>query len=405
MNTVARSPNRTVPHRGLTLVELMVALALGLMLCIALVVVQRVQARQSARSSDIALLGSEVRAAMDLITHDLSGAGFLYGVGRLPCDALMTYNAATAAGSAVRLPVDGLAAAAGVQLPYGTAITLNYPAAASGTPSAVIGITTASGASNFNDLTAPIVAAQPAASAPTPLTTGSINVVGTTGLTQGHSALMAVTVGTAPTLRQACLRVPLTVVTNPTTVSSSGALMPPNFYAGFAALVASAGLPGTLTDAEINSTGRLTDLGNPASPALTTTVFYVDGAANPWPTLMRATYSALDDTLIGTPQPIAAGVVSLQLLFGVDPGGTNSVTAYETGAQLAANGHQTAVLSVRVALVARSLYPDADFTNTTASVAVPGGFANVPIPAAYANYRYVVQQTEVALRNSRWLRN
>ena len=119
---------------------------------------------------------------------------------------------------------------------------------------------------------------------------------------------------------------------------------------------------------------------------------------------MRATFSLLNDTAIGAPQPIAAGVVSLQVRFGVDPGNTGQVTAYETGAQVLALRHQAAVLSIRVAMVTRSLYADNDFTHTGTSIAIGNGFTAVPVPTAYAKHRHVVHQTEIALRNCQWQR-
>ena len=389
-------------QRGVTLIELMVALLLAMLLSVAILLIQRTLAFQNARTSDIALRDNEARAGMDLIAHDLSGAGFLFGGSQLPCDALLTYNSATTADFYARFPVDAIAASSGTAMPFTATLTLNYPVAAAGIASDVLVITAATGADNFSDATAPLVAVAPNA-AYTPMTSGVLPLVSSTGVTAGHVALLKV----PDSGKRACIRVPVTAIgaaSGSVNVASSGALMPPNFYTGFAPQMAPNGLAGPLSNAELFQ-ARLIDLGDPAAAATqTTTAFYIDGSANPWPTLMRATYSLLDDQIVGAPQPIAAGVVSLQLLFGVDPGNTGQVTAYETGAQLRTNVHQGAVLSIRVAMVTRALYADADFSNSAGTVPIAGGFASVPIPPAYSRHRYIVHQTEVALRNCRWQR-
>jgi hypothetical protein len=121
-----------------------------------------------------------------------------------------------------------------------------------------------------------------------------------------------------------------------------------------------------------------------------------------FPTLMRANYSLLDDTIIGVPQSIAAGVVSLQVLFGVDPANTGAVTAYESAATVTASKHWDTVLTAKLALVTRTVNDDPDSTGYTGPTTVVIGtpFTNLTVPAS--QHRYTVNTTEVALRNYAW---
>lgn len=386
-------------QRGVTLIELMVSLVLSMMLSIVILLSWRGILQQKTRTADVTLRDSEIRAAMDLIMHDLSSAGFLFAGAHTGCDALFISNAQ---GYRAHYPVEAAAAVSGSTMGFAPSLTLNYPVVAAGMPSDVLAITSASGASSFGDSSTPVVSVAPNAAYDV-MATATLPLVSTASLTAGHVGVLQV----PDSGQRVCLRVPLTTLgsgSGSANVSSSGSLLAAGNYAGFGALMTPNGFTGPLSNAEIYQ-GRLIDLGAPppATQVHLKTVFYIDGSTNAWPTLMRASYSLLDDSQIGIPQPIAAGVVSLQVLFGVDPGGTGAVTAYETGAQVRTNIHQTVVRSVRVALVARTLYPDASFSNTASSVTIPGGFGAVPIPTSYAQHRYVVYQTEQALRNVLWL--
>ncbi len=395
--------NRRARTRGVTLIELMVAMAISLILALVTVAIERSLALQKTRGADTALRDNDSRASMDVITHDLSSAGFLFSVTSQPCYALFTYNGAVA-GFYTHYPVDAIAAASGAAMPFATALTLNYPVGGT-PPSDVLILTGSSDSAGFNDQTAPVVTAL-ANVVYDPNTSPILPITTTIGLTPGDVGLVEVPLNG----KRACMRVPISGVgagAGSSIMSSAGPLIPPAAYGGFGLQMAAAGLGTGLPDAAIYQ-GVLVDMGPPVplAPAVineTTTAYYIDDSGA-WPVLMRSTYSLLDDTPIGPPQQIAAGVVSLQVLFGVDPGLTGGVTAYENGATVRASVHQDFILTVRIALVVRSLYadPDPNFVNPTALVKIGNGFANVPIPAAYMNYRWMVQQTEVALRNCQW---
>ena len=72
-------PQRNLRQAGFTLIELMVALALSLVLAIALLVMQVNLGKNTMRTADVGVRDVQARAAMDLITQDISDAGFLFG--------------------------------------------------------------------------------------------------------------------------------------------------------------------------------------------------------------------------------------------------------------------------------------------------------------------------------------
>ena len=377
----------------------MVSLALGLIVCLALVTVQLKFTAQSARSVHVSARDHEARVAIDLITRDLGGAGFL--LGGLNCPAVLGYDAAVPApGYFAALPASSIAAQAGQQLPFasGGAVVLDYPSAASGVASDVLVISATAGSIRMN--TATVSAVPNAAFQPTVDGRLPLSRIGT--LAAGDTAVVQVALDSAAG-QWVCLRVPVTstgTASGSPYIQSSGPYMPPNFYAGFSNRLALAGMTGSVGDAQLQQ-ARVTDL-DPAALGNQRTYAYYISASDTWPVLMRATLNASSDALVGAPQSIAAGVVSLQVRFGVDSAGAGSVTDYLTGSDLVATRNVRNVRSIRVALVTRSLHPDGGFQNAGATLAVPGGFSAYPIPAAYAKHRFSVQTTEVALRSSLW---
>lgn len=132
------------------------------------------------------------------------------------------------------------------------------------------------------------------------------------------------------------------------------------------------------------------------------------------PVLARATINA-DGTLAAQPAPVAAGVVSLQALFGVDGASaatppTGGVTHYRTWQQVTASQLTGRVRTVLYAVVARTLQAHRQNPEVNA-----GGHSE---PAARGDPvfitafrprtddekrdRYTVHTAEVALRNQIW---
>lgn len=385
---------------GFTLIELLVAMFIALALAVALVLLQASLGRQTARTQDVAARDDHARLAMDRIAGDLSSAGFLFGGTQVICNALFSFNN-TASAVATRHQVDALAASSGLAPAFAPSLTLNYPA--SGVISDVLVVTGSSNSLRFNDATAPLINVAPS---PTirPTTTGTVPLVSTSGLSAGDTGILQVPLSG----KRACVRVPISTVQAGVSASgASGSIMPSNYYAGFSAAMTGAGFASGLTDAAIYQ-GQLVDIGTAASSTQFTTIYYVSSPNGGYPALMRATYNLVDDSLVGAPQAIAAGVISLQVRFGVDPGNTGAVTEYDTAATLNANKTWDFVRSVRVLLVGRPLVDDPDPTYTWPSspnVGVPSPFTDFAIPTSPADMRhrrYSIQQVEIAARNELW---
>ena len=402
------SSRSATPRRqgGFTLVELMVALLLSLLLAVAMLKMQTKMASQTMRVSDTGTRDTQARAAMDLITRDLSSAGFLIGNSQYACDALFTYH--SGAGYFAHHAADAFASVTGTTMNFAPTLVMNYPtaAAAGGLTSDVLVTLTSKSAAQFND-TNPVLQVDGGSGA-TPLTTGALSFKTTpTNLIAGEAAIVQAPIGTTGV---ACLRVPVTTIAGPVMTSSGGTTMPAGFYNGFVAPVAGAGFTTALTTASLLNS-FVVDIGTAATSTQVQTVYYVDGSGA-FPVLMRAQYSLVDDSVITAPQPIAAGVVALRVSFGVDPGNTGAVTAYQSGAQVTAANNWSAVRSARVALVTRTINddPNADNTAYAAPTTIPIGpsvgasapawFGSITVPAS--KHRYVVNTTEIAYRNWLW---
>lgn len=389
-----------IRQAGFTLIELMVAMLVALVLAAALVLLQAKLSQQVVRSRDVAARDDQARLAMDRIVADLSSAGFLFGGTQMICNALFSYNSATSALS-TRHPVDAVVASNGLTLGFAPSLTLNYPP--TGVSSDVLVMTGSADSSRFNDATAPLINAAPSSTIK-PVTTGSVPLVSTGGVAAGDAGILQVPLSG----KRACVRVPLSTVQAGVSVSSAvGATMPSTYYAAFSTPMTNAGFASGLTDAAIFQ-GQMVDIGTTATSTLFTTVYYVSNPSGGYPTLMRATYNLVDDSVVGTPQAIAAGVIALQVRFGVDPGNTGAVTEYDTAATVTTNKTWDFVRSIRILLVGRPLTDDPDTTYTWPSspnIGLSSPFTDFAIPKSPADMthrRYSVQQTEIAARNQLW---
>lgn len=382
---------------------------------------------QNMRTADVSMRDNEARAAMDLISRDLSGAGFLSGGTHLNCFATLNYNTAVPAPNFfTTYAASSMLAANGTALPFvaNPGITLNFPSNGSANRSDVLVVRTALDGTQFTPANTPI---SPVAvnTNYTPLSNGILPLGSNAGFNQGNVALLQVIMGPlnnpAVPQQRVCVRAPISAVSalpvnGSDNVSVGGPLMPSGFFADFSARIASLGIAGaTALTQPLIAQGKLTNLGSPAMAPLVTRqrtyAYFID--ANParyqWPTLVRASINPLNDLEIAAErQEIGAGVVSLQVLFGVDPGNTGGVTAYQTGAQALAAGNLGWVRSVKVLVLTRALYNDKDFSNSAQTV-LPlrtwfneAGYTDYTISSTEMNQRFVAQQTEIAVRNELW---
>ena len=397
-----RIPPTRASSTGFTLIELMVALVLSLLLVVAMLKVQSSLAQQTVVSSDSGVRDNEARAATNLVTQDLGNSGFLVADSQWPCTALFTYNNTTGTNTYyAHHAVDAIPATTTVTLPFAMGLTLNYPVTGSGIPSDVIAMTGSNDATDFS--AAPVVLANPNGGALT-YTTGVIPILANAALTSAQKfGVFQITYGVPPApSRTACYRMPIGAIgIAPATVTADTTtnLFPGTFFAGFAPSLAAAGFQGAPSNA-VMFQGHLLSMG--VTPNQVTNVYYVDKSL-PYPVLMRAQYSLANDALIGTPHAIAAGVVSIQALFGVDPGLTGAITAYESAATVTTSIHWDFVRSVRIAIVSRSLNDDANYTAANPLV-LSNNFANIST-AAFPHRRYQTNYIEMAARNTLWTTN
>lgn len=420
---------------GFTLIELMVALAVGLVVAGAILITQLKLTQQNTRIADTFNRDTEARAAMDIISHDISGSGFLMGSTHLKCSTILSYDSQTPSPFFSQFGVSALTSATqGTQLPFVATpgITLTYPAAGVRSDVLIVG-----GSADSSQFTGLILGPNPTIGYG-PLNDGKLPVVPDTadssstyptGMPQvGDVGILWMPVGTAATAPSLCIRAPITATGSVNGIfnvtSGSGQWMPANFYSDFSTKLATAGFtasayPALTLSNGMLQTGSLIDAGQAANSNQFTYAYYIDQpAGSSWPTLMRAKINALNDQVVAnSTQAVAAGVVSLQTSFGVDTTGAGtSVTQYMTWANVLATGNAPNVRTVKIAIISRSLQPDASLQGTNANQAgstVPAagsnpdftgtpsatsaGFTPYTITAADKQYRFFVQQTEIAV--------
>jgi Tfp pilus assembly protein PilW len=405
----------------------MVAVAIGLFLTVAMLVMQLKLIGQNTNTGDVRVRDNESRAALSLITNDLDSAGFLLSGLQYPCYGLLTYNPSYPGGNyQVFYPVWGLSGASGLSLPFvvpgggNTAgITLNYPSGANRSDVLVIAATI--NAVNFAPTSTPSFEMDDGAVAYKPTADGVLPLKSTTPADGSDLADVAVgdqAIVLAPNLtlpkaalsrsgRALCMRVPVGAK-GASTITASGATMPPNSFAGYATQVASTGTTTPLVDAYLLDAKIVDVVRTIAAPAVPNQrwlyVYFVDAPPGSVPTLVRATIDATtDQELPNTRLQIASGVVSFQVMFGVDTTGGGAVTAYQSGSALAANKTAGYVRSVKLAIVTRTLFDDPDAKVT--SVAIPNSSSpdadfTAYTPAASEQKRhYSVSTVEIPLRN------
>lgn len=423
----ARSLRQTKPRqRGVTLIELMVALVAGLIFSLSVLIVQSALTRQNIQMSDVTQRDNQSRAALDLLTRDLSNAGFMLGGVQARCSVTLAYNSTAPIGNAFfQYPVS--AASQPQALPttsslggtpdpsgYGTSSQFTDMVVFTGTTSAL----QVPGNGNPSTYVVQNSTTQ-AASGQGALNSSTLPLGSTAGINPNDAALLRMPLNG----KLVCFRVPISDVGPSTSTSStyvdskSTNLFPSTGYAAFDPQLQAAGIlpAGTLLTNANFIQSRLTDLGPQSTSAEESVVYYIgnfgNGSGGTYPMLMRAVVNAETDTLVGTPNPVAAGVVSLQALFGVDETNSGAVTNYLTWPDVVAGQYTAAVRSVLFAIVTRTLHGDPKYAVPNGGVIAiqsPSGtgndsFVNYTVPAANLTDRFSVLESEIAIRNQIWL--
>ena len=420
-----RQTSAAVQH-GFTLIEMMVALGIGLLLTLAILITQLNLSGQNMRSSDVAFRDNEARAALGVISQDVSNSGMLFGNSTLNCNYLLNYNKnyATTPFPHYRIMAKAGGAAATLPIAVTPTISFNYPAAGSSNRSDILFLRVTPDATQLVDASNSIANTLPYPGI-LPLTSGSIPLTSLGTIAAGDVGLLQVPVsagGASPT--EVCFRAPISSINAASTsfAATDATYMPANFFGGFTGTVST--LTGvTLTNNLISTSSKFIDLGTAANTNQRVYVYYVaddDSASEPWPRLVRATINPLNDAQIGNPQDIAAGVVSLQVLFGLgsaapSAGTLGSVTSYVTGAALSGTpSNIPLVRTVKILLISRAVFSDPKYSNSastalntaTFKVFDPGnGFTAYTPSTAEQQQRFTTQIVEIPIRNMLWSNN
>ena len=395
---------------------------IGLVLVGAILTLQIKLTQQNVRSTDISLRDTEVRAAMDTIARDLTSGGFLFGGNNQNCYTILNYDTGVpggapgatgnlGAGYFASFPVSVVPGGAGVALPFvaGSGISLNYPAAGSSNRSDVLVIQSTNDGTQFNSTSNPVSPTM-INSSYTPLSSGTLpfSTNPVPPVTVGDMALLQITVGAPPTQQLLCLRVPISATgtaSGSSSISSSGSFMPSSYYTGYSGQLGGIGLTGqSISNAQLQN-GKLIDLGSTSKTNQFTYAYFVDGSTYAFPTLVRAKINTSTDLEVGR-QAIAAGVVSLQVLFGVGTPSTG-VTSYMTWANVLSNNQSQNVQTVKVLVLTRSIYSDQKDPMKQAAIDLPDQFGQ----AAYTKYtpsaaetlqHFSAQEVELTVRSAVW---
>ncbi len=397
-------------QKGLTLIELMVGLAVALIMSIVIFGVLDFSLNSNKNTSSVSMVNNNVRGALTLLTRDVGSAGFMFGAGQSQCALTLAYDSNMNPSNVTDFPAWAVNQTQGTTLPLGGK-TSNYPPV--GAPAAnstqVLLMTEAPSVASYmtTGSKTPTLVPAPVSTAAfgnwtNAMSNGTLQLASTQGLAAGDTGLLQVPMSAG----LVCMRVPISSVTATSATSTPGTTyMPSGGYSDFKTQIASANF-GTLTTSHLQH-ARLLDMGQ-STTALQAIQYWIDDS-NGYPVLMRAVYNALTDQIVGQPQAIAPGVVSVQALFGTVPAGAAAGTAptFKAWSDVQPTDQ---VVSVAIALISRSLYDDASYTAPSAIV-VPQPASGLVSPDAFTNYtvsakevhrHFQVSTLVIALRDATW---
>ena len=421
---------------GFTLVELFVAVLIGLLLTLAVMVIQGQLTRTNMQLSDAGQRNDQARSAIDTLQRDLSNALYMVNGTSPLCAATVQYTGSTGT------PVISVSAVEALPQPsalpssttvvdalmkpdaYVTAslssanvshmLTINMVPTALRAPPAA-GVQSAPYKVVHNRV-------QTAPGGQQAVANGVLPLSNIDGMAAGDAVTLMVPMSGGPLSGLACLRFS---AASPTAVSPTFPAyitMPsPGKFGDFTQPLRDAGLLGStqvLTDSQLVA-AKLKNEGPPAAGAAAQLITYYvatisNGASGTVPVLARAVINA-DGTLDAQPAPVAVGVVGLQALFGVDgvsnaTAATGGITNYRTWSQVVSAQIAGRVRSVLYAVVTRTLQTDARNPVVNA-VPIPSPNLGTGDPTFTPFYprttdeqrdRYTVHVAEVALRNQIW---
>ncbi|WP_196803454.1 PilW family protein [Thiomonas sp. FB-6] len=412
--STAEAPRASGRRRqaGVTLVELMVAIAVALIMSLSILGVLVFSASSSKNATTLGTLNNNIRGVLTLMTRDANSAGFMLGAAQAQCALTLMHDSSLTTQPPNIYPVWGQGQTHGGNLPF-TNGTTSYPPSGWSNKTQVLLFAaspsvpqyTTTGASPNVLLPSPIATAAYGSSWSSTMTSGTLQLTTTSGLSAGDVAMLQVPMSGA----LVCMRIPVSTISGTKVTSTPGSkLMPANAYSDFATQITGNSTSyGTLSVGQLQH-ARLLDLGQSTS-SMQIVEYWIDNS-NGYPVLMRSVFSALTDSLIGT-DALAPGVVSLQALFGTIPQGTAPGTAIPTfKAWSDVNPATDQVVSVALAVVTRTLYDDSSYT-APSKITVPQPASGLTAPDAFTDYsvstaekhrHFQVNTIVIALRDATW---
>lgn len=379
--------------RGYTLIEILVALALGAVLGLLVMISFSSLASNGLRSSDTAQMQTNARVSMTLLADDLSRAGFMMNgpSGQNRCARLLTYNSATSSTQMVdQWPVSSVQQTTAGLVPGTTATAFGYAAPGGAQTDAV---------SIFYE------AGFGLASQALP---GSVLVVKSTNGTLNNAALFVAntsvfSVGDVDVVvlpsRNICIRMQITgtggAANNIVHNSGQSPLNPPNGFNNLASManppISPALSAADLAQSYVQDFGQISGANGPLQ--VTYSVRYdLNSPTTPdlWRTVVNALGTVVSDA------PVATNVVMLHALFA--PLVNGQLGSFVPWSTIQSNSQQGQVGAVEFAYVQRK--PNtAKRTGNPATLQV---LDETYTPPAGNAYQYQVFSQTVFLRNTAW---
>ena len=405
--------HRAGRQAGVTLVELMVAIAVALILSLSILGVLVFSASSNKNASTLGTLNNNIRGVFTLLTMDANSAGFMLGAAQSQCALTLLHDSNLTTQPPNAYPAWAQDQTNKGNLPF-TNNTTSYPPASWGNNTQILLFAASPSVPQYTIGASSTLLPGPISTAAYGSSwtagngakdTGTLQLTTTSGLTQGDVAMLQV-----PMLNAlVCMRIPVSTISGSTITSTPGAqLMPANAYSDFAQQIPSS--YGALGIGQLQH-ARLLDLGQ-SNSSMQIVEYWIDDS-NGYPVLMRSVYSALTDSLIGTDgtEALAPGVVSLQALFGTIPQGAKPGTVIPTfKAWSDVDSATDQVVSVALAVVTRTLYDDSSYT-APATITVPQPASGLTAPDAFTDYKvstaekhrhFQVNTIVIALRDATW---
>ena len=408
--------HRAARQAGVTLVELMVAIAVALILSLSILGVLTFSASSNKNATTLGTLNNNIRGVFTLLTMDANSAGFMLGAAQSQCALTLMHDSKLSTQPPNAYPAWAQDQTNKGNLPFSNNTT-SYPPASWGNNTQILLFTaspsvpqyTTTGASPKALLPGPISTAAYGSSwtkGTGALNTGTLQLTTASGLSQGDMAMLQVPMSGS----LVCMRVPVSTISGSTITSTPGSqFMPSGAYSDYSTQISNISSSyGSLGVGQLQH-ARLLDLGQSAS-SMQIVEYWIDDS-NGYPVLMRSVYSALTDSLVGSTDALAPGVVSLQALFGTIPQGAKPGTVIPTfKAWSDVDPATDQVVSVALAVVTRTLYDDSSYT-APATITVPQPASGLTAPDAFTDYKvstaekhrhFEVNTIVIALRDATW---